>query len=77
MSVSREELKRRACEAVDKNRDKIIAFGESVFAEPELGFKEFKTSAKVKKAFEEMASPTPMAMPSPASSPLLKARNPS
>ena len=54
MSVSREELKRRACEAVDKNRDKIIAFGESVFAEPELGFKEFKTSAKVKKAFEEM-----------------------
>ena len=54
MSVSREELKRSACEAVDKNRDKIIAFGESVFAEPELGFKEFKTSAKVKKAFEEM-----------------------
>ena len=41
------ELKRRACEAVDKNADKIIAFGESVFAEPELGFKETKTAAKM------------------------------
>ena len=54
MSVSREELKRRACEAVDKNRDKIIAFGESVFAEPELGFKEFQDLRQSEKAFEEM-----------------------
>ena len=44
------ELKRRACEAVDRNAEKIIAVGESIFAEPELGYKEFKTSAKVKKS---------------------------
>ena len=48
------ELKRRACEAVDKNADKIIAFGESVFAEPELGFKEFKTAEKVQKMLDEL-----------------------
>jgi len=49
-----QELKKRACEAIDKNRDKIIAIGDSIFAEPELGYKEFKTAEKVKKAFDEM-----------------------
>lgn len=48
------ELKRRACEAVDRNAEKIIAVGESIFAEPELGYKEFKTSAKVKKVLDEL-----------------------
>ena len=48
------ELKRRACEAVDKNADKIIALGESIFAQPELGFKEFKTAEKVQKVLDEL-----------------------
>ena len=52
--ASVQELKKRACEAIDKNRDKIIAIGDSIFAEPELGYKEFKTAEKVKKAFDEM-----------------------
>ena len=52
--ATREELKQRACEAIDKNRDKIIALGDSIFSEPELGYKEFKTSEKVKKAFDEL-----------------------
>ena len=54
MAVSKQELKRRACEAIDKNRDKIVALGDSIFSEPELGYKEVKTSAKIKKAFDEM-----------------------
>ena len=54
MAVSVEELKRRACEAIDKNRDKIIEIGESIFSEPELGYKEVKTAAKVKKIFDEL-----------------------
>ncbi len=54
MAVSKQELKRRACEAIDKNRDKIVALGDSIFSEPELGYKEFKTSEKIKKAFDEM-----------------------
>jgi len=52
--ASVQELKKRACEAIDKNRDKIIAIGDSIFEEPELGYKEFKTAEKVKKAFDEM-----------------------
>lgn len=54
MAISKEELKRRACEAIDKNRDKIIELGDSIFAEPELGFKEFKTAEKIKKVFDEL-----------------------
>ena len=54
MPVSRQELKERAFAAIDQNRDKIIALGDSIFAEPELGFKEVKTAAKIKKVFEEL-----------------------
>ena len=52
--ASVQELKKRACEAIDKNRDKIIELGDAIFAEPELGYKEFKAAARVKKAFDEM-----------------------
>ena len=51
------EMKKRACEAVDKNHDKILAVAESIFAEPELGYKEFKTAAKVKAVFDELGFP--------------------
>ncbi len=51
---TREELKRLACEAIDKNRERIIAFGDAIAAEPELGFKEYKTAAKFKALLEEL-----------------------
>ena len=54
MSVSKEELKKRAIAAIDKKRDEIIALGDSIFNEPELGYKEFKTAEKVKKLFDEL-----------------------
>ncbi len=46
MITTKEELKRIACEAIDARKEDIIAFADSVAAEPELGFKEFKTSEK-------------------------------
>lgn len=49
-----EQLKARACEAVEKNRDKIIAIGKSILKEPELGYKEVKTAQKVKDVFDEL-----------------------
>ena len=52
--MTKEELKKAVCEAIEKRFDDIKAFGESIFAEPELGYKEYKTSAKVKKAFDEL-----------------------
>ncbi|MEA4919934.1 MAG: amidohydrolase [Clostridiaceae bacterium] len=48
------KMKKLACEAIDKNADKIIGIAESIFAEPELGYKEFKTAEKVKAVFEEL-----------------------
>lgn len=52
--MTKQELKKIACEAIDKNRDKIIALGNSIFAEPELGYKEVKTAAKIKAIFDEL-----------------------
>lgn len=48
------QLKKLVCDAIDNNRDKIIAIGESIFHEPELGYKEFKTAEKVKNFFSEL-----------------------
>lgn len=54
MTASKQELKKRALEAIDKNREKIMNIGDSIFSEPELGYKEYKTAAKVKAVFEEL-----------------------
>ena len=43
------ELKKIACDAIDAHRNDIIALGERIAAEPELGFKEFKTAEKTKR----------------------------
>ena len=43
---SKEELKKLTCAAIDARRDDILAFADSVAAEPELGFKEYKTAEK-------------------------------
>jgi len=52
--MNKQELKQQVCAAIDAQKDAIIALGESIFNEPELGFKEFKTADKVKQAFTNM-----------------------
>jgi amidohydrolase len=42
-----DELKQRACMAIDARRNEIIALGENIRAHPELGFKEFHTASLV------------------------------
>ena len=54
MKLSKQQLKDMAVKAIDENRSKIIALGDSIFEEPELGYKEFKTAEKVKSVFEEL-----------------------
>lgn len=54
MPISKQKLKERAIRAIDENRDKIIAVGDAIFAEPELGYKEFKTAAKVRQVFDDL-----------------------
>ena len=43
-------LKNRVCEVIDRREKQIVDLGEAIMDDPELGFKEERTSGKVKNA---------------------------
>ena len=47
-------IKQKVCEAIAAHRADIEAISEAILAEPELGFKEVKTSRKVQEALERL-----------------------
>ena len=47
-------LKQQACAEIDKRREEIIAIGEELFKNPELGYKEFKAAQLVVSKLKEM-----------------------
>ncbi|MCF0150889.1 MAG: amidohydrolase [Firmicutes bacterium] len=49
-----QEMKKAACEAIDKHRQDLLDLAASIESEPELGYKEFKTAAKIKKVLDEL-----------------------
>ncbi len=51
---TREDVKRAVCEAIDRNGERIIALGEQIRRNPELGFKEFKTARLVEDTFSSL-----------------------
>ena len=51
---TREELKKRACAAIDRHRDELIGVSREILNNPEPGFSEHKTSQLVADKFEEM-----------------------
>lgn len=51
--ATKEELKRRICESVDRRRSQIEGIGDHIMANPELGFKEFETARLVTETMEE------------------------
>ena len=55
--MTKEELKGRCAALIDENKDAIIALGEDIFAHPELGFKEERTSALVRQTFDRLNIP--------------------
>jgi len=55
--MTKEELKQKVCQAIEQRASQMMAFGQSVFNEPELGYKEVKTSKKVQQAFDELNIP--------------------
>ena len=57
MDPSREDLKKMAIDAIDRNRGPIIDIGDSIFSEPELGFKEYRTADKIKQVFHDLHIP--------------------
>ena len=49
-----EELKKRACETIDKRKKEIVGLAQQVLANPEAGFREVKTAQLVAEKFQEM-----------------------
>lgn len=47
-----DSLKERVCQAIEKDRDLIFEIGQDIYMNPELGYKEYKTSKKVKEFFQ-------------------------
>lgn len=52
--VNKEDLKKRVCEVIGAHRDELIEIGNDIFAHPELGYKEFRTSEIVQKVFSKL-----------------------
>nr|WP_269205823.1 amidohydrolase [Clostridium botulinum] len=53
-NVKKQEFKEIICRVIDENSQKIIALAKEIEAEPELGYKEFKTSKKIANFFDEL-----------------------
>ena len=52
--MDRESIKKAACAAIDRERERIIAAGEAILRRPELGYREEHTSALVREAFARL-----------------------
>jgi len=52
--MTKDELKRRIFEAIDRRADEIIGIGERILKNPEMGFKEVKTAALVQETFQRL-----------------------
>jgi len=51
---TRDDVKRAVCESIDRQSEKIVKVGETIRKNPELGFKEFKTSRLVEETLREI-----------------------
>lgn len=52
--MDKAQLKAQICEFIAADRAHIEALSQSIFVEPELGFKEFKTSSKFQRALDDV-----------------------
>ncbi|MDF7670213.1 amidohydrolase [Orbaceae bacterium ESL0721] len=57
INISKEELKKRVCDAIQARKPDITALAEAIWSEPELGYKETKTAKKVEDAFSKLGVP--------------------
>lgn len=52
--MNKQEMKSKVLAAIDQRREQIIALGEQIRLNPELGYKEHKTAALVESVYEEL-----------------------
>ena len=55
--LTKEEVKQRVCDAIIAGQDRLRALASAIMDEPELGYKEHKTSQKVQDMFTELGIP--------------------
>jgi amidohydrolase len=55
--MTKDELKQRVLDAIDRRSDEIVALGEQIRTTPELGFKEVKTARLVEETFRKIGLP--------------------
>lgn len=55
--TTKEDLKGRALARIDAHRDEIIALAKRIYADPEIGFREGRTSALVQETFARLGVP--------------------
>ncbi|VDY32633.1 Uncharacterised protein [Morganella morganii] len=54
MTMTKEQLKAKVCEAIAARKGDIKKLAENIWAEPELGYKETRTAKKVEAAFDSL-----------------------
>lgn len=52
--MDKQILKQRCCEVIDQNREAILALADDIYRHPEMGFHEFRSTEKMKEAFESL-----------------------
>jgi amidohydrolase len=55
--MDKETLKQQVCAAIDQQGERIVALGEAIMDDPELGFKEVRTARRVAEVFAELQLP--------------------
>jgi len=55
--LSKDELKRRAAEAIDSRADELVSLSKAILADPEPGFRETRTARLVAGKFGELGMP--------------------
>ena len=53
-NLSIEELKKRACETIEKRKNEIVGVAQQILANPEAGFRETKTAKLISDKFQEL-----------------------
>ncbi|MDP8922718.1 MAG: amidohydrolase, partial [Chloroflexota bacterium] len=52
--MTTDDLKARACAAIDERRDEIVGIAREIAGQPETGYKESKTARRVARAFRDL-----------------------
>lgn len=52
--INTEECMKKIWDCIDKRKDEIVSIGEDIYRNPEIGFKEFRTSRLVADQFRSL-----------------------